>query len=257
MVASLPGPSTAFTRLATQRPIAWIGERSYGIYLWHWPVIVLLAALLPATAPGSDPSLVAVVLSLGVTFALAAASYRWIEMPVRRHGFRASWTALRAHSVALGTTVAVVGLAVLALAVAPEKTDAQLAVERGERAIEEQNRAAEAARPRPPPPRWGRPGRPSWPVPPGDLMIGFGDSVLSGAAPAIYERFPGIVLDVVPIRQWKDAPAVVQAADRCGNDPSGGRAQLRDERGPGVRKDRSKGSGRSSTSWAPPVGSCW
>jgi hypothetical protein len=43
-------------------------------------------------------------------------------------------------------------------------------------------------------------------------MVGFGDSVLSGAAPAIYERFPGIVLDAEPIRQWRDAPAVIQQA---------------------------------------------
>jgi lysophospholipase L1-like esterase len=43
-------------------------------------------------------------------------------------------------------------------------------------------------------------------------MVAFGDSILSGAAPAVYERFPGIVVDAEPIRQWRDAPAVVQQA---------------------------------------------
>lgn len=230
VVASLPGPPTALTRLATLRPIAWVGERSYGIYLWHWPVILLVAAMLPATVPGSDPTLVAVVLSLGVTFVLAAASYRWIEMPIRRDGFRVAWRGIRGHAVALWCAVALVGLAALALATAPDKSEAQLAVERGERAIEEQNRAAgitptsegeegttdATVAPTTPAPKL----EPAWPpelaVPPGTAMIGFGDSVLSGAAPAVYERFPGIVLDAVPIRQWKDAPGVVQQSVSAG-----------------------------------------
>ena len=199
--------------MASQPPLTWVGERSYGIYLWHWPVILLVAAMLPATAPGSDPTLLNVVLCLGVTFGLAEASYRWIEMPVRRNGFRATWAAVQGHTVAVAGAGVLVALAVVAVVTAPEKTDAQLAVERGERAIAEQNRAAEGA---------GTTvttqvaSGPAWPpelaVPPGDLMVGFGDSILSGAAPAVYERFPGIVLDAEPIRQWRDAPAVVQQA---------------------------------------------
>jgi peptidoglycan/LPS O-acetylase OafA/YrhL len=225
VVASLPGPSSALTRLESQRPIAWIGERSYGIYLWHWPVILIVAALLPAVAPGDDPSLEAVLLSLGATFALAAASYRWIEMPVRSYGFRTSWARLREHPAALATAVALVGLAVVALATAPEKSEAQLSVERGEQLIAEQNEALgvpptgatdPAAATTTTAPEVG----PAWPpeqaVPPGDLMIGFGDSVLSGAAPAVYERFPGIVLDAEPIRQWRDAPGVVQQSIAAG-----------------------------------------
>ena len=35
---------------------------------------------------------------------------------------------------------------------------------------------------------------------------------MSGAAPAVYDRFPGVVLDAKPIRQWRDAPALVRAA---------------------------------------------
>jgi peptidoglycan/LPS O-acetylase OafA/YrhL/lysophospholipase L1-like esterase len=214
VVASLPGPPSALTRLSCSRPLAWVGERSYGIYLWHWPVILIVTALLPAVAPGSDPTVATVLLSLGVTFALAAASYHWIEMPIRRDGFGAAWAAIRGHRVAWASAGGIVVVAGLAIATAPDKSQAQLAVERGERAIAAQSPAA-TDEPSDDPAPDAAPA-PAWPsqfsVPPGDLIVGFGDSVLSGAAPAVYERFPGILLDAEPIRQWSDAPAVVRQA---------------------------------------------
>src|SRR6185295_12505348 len=48
------------------------------------------------------------------------------------------------------------------------------------------------------------------PIPPGNYIVGMGDSVMSGAAPALYARFPGIQIDAKPIRQWRDAPAIVK-----------------------------------------------
>ena len=53
-------------------------------------------------------------------------------------------------------------------------------------------------------------------VPPGELIMGFGDSVLSGAAPAMYERFPGVFIDATPILQWRDAPAIVAELQQAG-----------------------------------------
>lgn len=50
----------------------------------------------------------------------------------------------------------------------------------------------------------------------GDQISAFGDSVLSGAAPALFEKFPGIAIDGEPIRKWVDAPAIIEAADRRG-----------------------------------------
>jgi peptidoglycan/LPS O-acetylase OafA/YrhL len=64
-------------------PLRWIGVRSYAMYLWHWPVIALTAAL-TGDAPGTHWLWVPTIC---LTVALAAASWRFIESPVLRDGF--------------------------------------------------------------------------------------------------------------------------------------------------------------------------
>jgi peptidoglycan/LPS O-acetylase OafA/YrhL len=67
-------------------PLRWVGVRSYGMYLWHWPVIALAAAL-----AGSGPtSAWAWVIETGITIALAAASWRFIETPILQNGLHAT-----------------------------------------------------------------------------------------------------------------------------------------------------------------------
>ena len=78
-------------KLLETGPLRWIGSRSYSIYLWHWPVLML-------TRPGFDlqlPELVVRGGEIALTFSLAELSFRWIESPVRRYGFRQSFRSLR------------------------------------------------------------------------------------------------------------------------------------------------------------------
>ena len=61
------------------KPLVWVGKRSYGIYIWHFPVFVL-------TRPGIDVHMGTVplwTLRLSVTLALTEISYRWVETPIR------------------------------------------------------------------------------------------------------------------------------------------------------------------------------
>ena len=92
LIVGAASPGTVLGRLLEMPVLRWIGSRSYSIYLWHWPVFML-------TRPGFDLDLPALPVRAGqvvLTFTLAELSYRWIESPVRRHGFRASLHSLRA-----------------------------------------------------------------------------------------------------------------------------------------------------------------
>jgi peptidoglycan/LPS O-acetylase OafA/YrhL len=67
-------------------PLRWVGVRSYGIYLWHWPVIALAGAI---TGPGpTSPWLW--LIEAGVSIALACASWEFVEKPILRDGFLAT-----------------------------------------------------------------------------------------------------------------------------------------------------------------------
>lgn len=68
---------TLFHRAASLPAIRWVGDASYSIYLWHWPLIVLPAVL------WGEQGAVSRTLSVLASFAAAALSYRYVENPVR------------------------------------------------------------------------------------------------------------------------------------------------------------------------------
>ncbi len=101
----------------------WIGVRSYGIYLWHWPIFMV-------TRPHSDvpfTGLPLLVFRLALTFVVAALSYKYIEEPIRHGAIERQWArykassgeaqrqlmarfALGAGGIAVGLVIIVVGL---------------------------------------------------------------------------------------------------------------------------------------------------
>jgi peptidoglycan/LPS O-acetylase OafA/YrhL len=86
-VAAVVTPGSQLGRVLGIRPLRWTGVRSYGIYLWHYPVIVLTTAVGAAGGPVSPERAVALIAG---TVAAAAVSWRYVEDPIRRGG-RLRW----------------------------------------------------------------------------------------------------------------------------------------------------------------------
>lgn len=97
--------------LLTGRPLTWVGRRSYGLYLYHWPVFALVRG-----AP--DQGWVSDVVALAATFVVAEASYRLLETPIRRGELRAAVRrlGLRRRELALGWLLIVVAVPAVAVA---------------------------------------------------------------------------------------------------------------------------------------------
>jgi peptidoglycan/LPS O-acetylase OafA/YrhL len=91
VVAVVAHPASRLGPLLGWGPLRWIGIRSYGIYLWHFPIIVLTA---PSGAHGQ--SLVRDVLQVGATFGVAALSWHFVEEPVRHGALGRLWMRARA-----------------------------------------------------------------------------------------------------------------------------------------------------------------
>ena len=90
-VAAMAHPATRLGPIVGCRPMRWIGQRSYGIYLWHFPIIILTT---PEGAQGVD--LPRAALQVAATFAIAALSWTYVENPIRHGALGRLWKRWRA-----------------------------------------------------------------------------------------------------------------------------------------------------------------
>ena len=167
------------------RPLKWLGERSYGLYLWHWPVFRLLA-------PG-DGSMPWFLMRLLVAGLITEASYRYLEQPIRQGALK-RWSAGAASRTPLRLAGAVVVLAMAwettALAArAPYVDPVQASIQAGAAALDDLRpvlppRTREGVSP-PVADSPAEPGRKAVELPPelkGVRLTAIGDLVMKGAA---------------------------------------------------------------------------
>ncbi len=91
VVACSAVTGTAFATMLSRQPLRWLGERSYGIYLWHWPVFMVLRPGVDLDADGWPVQ----VLRVALTLTAAELSYRLVEMPVRHGALGRAWAGWR------------------------------------------------------------------------------------------------------------------------------------------------------------------
>jgi peptidoglycan/LPS O-acetylase OafA/YrhL len=235
-VAVYPAPSRT-VGLLSARPLRWVGRRSYGIYLIHWPVIVFVSE-----APGEQPDgPLSVAAQLALIVGLAALSYRLIEQPVRERGLRdaardatarlltlaearpgVATAMLVAGAIGVGATVGVAQDVVTAAPPEASQPDA-VVIAPGAPAATTTTAApppaageGPAADPDPAPRTPATTAPPASAPPPTPAPAGYvpttaiGDSVLVGAAPALAARMgPALTVDAAIGRQMTDARDLV------------------------------------------------
>jgi peptidoglycan/LPS O-acetylase OafA/YrhL len=103
----------AALRILAARPMRWVSDRSYGLYLWHWPVFLLLSPARLGVGDGFWPRLGVDAVRVAVAVVMADTSLRWLETPVRRRRRLLAWRGPAAAGVAL------VSLSVLAVVLVP------------------------------------------------------------------------------------------------------------------------------------------
>lgn len=214
-------PNALFTRIMELAPLRWIGVRSYGIYLWHWPMLVFGRILIP-TAMGTVENVAVDVLFALISFVASDLSYRFIEEPMRKDGFIKSLEKLvdRVREGIVGkiqaaVCVVLVLATIIAIATAPAKTQLQLQIEQQQ--AEQAQQAQEAQQ------NAGN-GSPQDPgsipnydesqmtgIPDSSTITAIGDSLISGNSIGFEEEFPEINFLAEPIRQWEQGVEVVQA----------------------------------------------
>lgn len=93
--------TTSAARLLSLAPMRAVGDWSYSLYLWHWPLLVI-----PVAALGRDLRVVEVLLMVALTFELAYFTHRFVETPFRT---KRAWSRPRRTLVLYPVFLALVG----------------------------------------------------------------------------------------------------------------------------------------------------
>jgi peptidoglycan/LPS O-acetylase OafA/YrhL len=231
-----PDRTTAWQRLTSSPLATWVGARSYAVYLWHWPVILLVARDNPS-APGTLQHVLTRGWCVVVTLALADLTHRFVETPFRRHGFRGvarvlasavlHWSRRTRQLLAIGTAVLTVVTAVVVMT-APDETETARMLRANEAAAgrgaalptsasRTVNGATTASVSRPTTPSGAQPtvaadqAKASFTMPTGPEIDGYGDSMMVCSVHALDYYFPGIRMDARSNRRWSDGLAAIRA----------------------------------------------
>ncbi|GAA2745848.1 hypothetical protein GCM10009868_28910 [Terrabacter aerolatus] len=239
-----PAGVTWTQRLVRHPAASWVGARSYSIYLWHWPVILLVALDSPS-APGTTSHLLTRLWCVLVTLALADLTFRFVESPFRTLGFRGvastvrralSTLTLRGKRGLAGVLSVLAVVTAVIVLTAPDQSETA-------RMLAANEAAADTAPTAGPTTAGGPTGAPapaapgstsgsasvlptasgssasrtasaqnaSFTMPSGPEIDAYGDSIMVGSLQALQYYFPGIRIDAKSNRRWSDGLTEVSA----------------------------------------------
>lgn len=248
MIASFLVNRRGLVQLMSSGPASWLGDRSYAVYLWHWPLIILAQIVIP-TPDNSAASWAVRLGAVVVTFIVCEISLRYLETPIRRLGFRGAWAAfcglfvkrpdthnddrrtsarraptksrrVRLTPAAVATLIVPVALAACTVSVAstaPDKTLVEQKITENEHLVNtgDGTSAGDGA---------GATGGQGtdrsdtvdYTPPEGKDTTMFGDSMLVTTAPEIVKDYPGVDIVAQSERAWEQAIPIMQDMERQG-----------------------------------------
>jgi hypothetical protein len=245
LIAAVTHRHTLTSRLLAFRPLVWVGTRSYGLYLYHWPIYQIIRKV-----SGNTLSFAEFAVAMVVTAIITEFSFRLVETPIRRREFGRWWESLRRRAnpvprqvmsatVVVGLLLLAVGVIRLGLAeVRPNDVEAAIAAgEEDTVSIEEliNGQPPETAPPSATAPPATQPEVPASSVagptstttsttstttttttlPSGPInYLAIGDSVMLGAAGVLTDR--GYTVNAEVSRQMKDMVPVMQQLGEAG-----------------------------------------
>ncbi len=206
MIGLVCHPAIPLGAMLAVAPMRYLGTRSYGLYLYHWPIFAV-------TRPGLDiplEGIPAFVLRMGLTLAAAELSYRYIEMPVRHGALRRTWNRWidmgwpasgKRFGTVFGGGLAVLIAVVFALSVIPAPSAKDYLG--GVTEVGTGNLAAQpgAGQPGSAPGAAGAPAVAQGPVDLKAPITAIGDSVMLGARSSMQTLMPKVTVDAAVSRQ--------------------------------------------------------
>jgi peptidoglycan/LPS O-acetylase OafA/YrhL len=206
VVAAFAHPASKLGKWLSIKPIRWVGVRSYGIYLWHYPIIILTTPIV--NTDGID--VWRITLQIGATLIISALSYRFVETPIRAGRITFTLTALRKlttfqQRLVVGSCavlfVLIIGIGVIfaGKTTVTVTTKAPLTVETITEIDFNQNPIIDPE-----------------PVPNLKTITVIGDSILHDVAPFIKNLLPEAIIDYRVGRQMSEVPEVIKQLEGSG-----------------------------------------
>lgn len=223
LVANLAHPASRIALFLRFRPLRWMGVRSYGIYLWHYPIITLTTPKVNA----GEFSITRAILQFLLIIMIAQISWKYIEKPIRQGALRnIQFKNLRLQNVALGVKLALIcavfvsSIAVFGLSkVSKAKENPQLDKVEAVQTQPAKHPVAVWENPAQETPQTQEESKEINSAQPKDALTvtAIGDSVMIDIAPYLKNTFPDIRIDAQIGRQLSKAIPVVEQLKNEGN----------------------------------------
>ncbi|MGF9963674.1 acyltransferase family protein [Bacillus rhizoplanae] len=229
LVANLAHPASRISAFLRFRPLRWIGVRSYGIYLWHYPIITLTS---PKVSTG-EFQFTRAILQLFLILFMAQLSWKFIENPIRQGALKN----IRLHNLKV-RNLALSGKLALAFAVLVSMTASfglvtgsqakanskkasieAVQTEQKEQKVQTEQKQQKQQTEQADKPAQNKEEKGTVSEKPKDppTVTAIGDSIMIDISPYLKNTFPNIKIDAKIGRQMSEATATVDKMKKEGN----------------------------------------